>query len=206
MDVQRQMGEHPLVIGLDIRRLPAGRVAWILVGIEALLYPFTLYLGLTASDRLVQLLQFGWWGALSPLVALEFGILGALILRRHPGHGIGLVAVAGSLCLALSAFAGAYAAYSLTPGHALPAAGFAEWQVAVEALEATRVGGRGRDREPADLGVAQPGDVWFFDRRRSLSDGGLVIRPADHAVWRAVDPPPLCSGGRGGTPFPQIAG
>jgi signal transduction histidine kinase len=127
MDVQRQMGEHPLVIGLDIRRLPAGRVAWILVGIEALLYPFTLYLGLTASDRLVQLLQFGWWGALSPLVALEFGILGALILRRHPGHGIGLVAVAGSLCLALSAFAGAYAAYSLTPGHALPAAGFAEW-------------------------------------------------------------------------------
>ena len=127
MDVRRQMREHPLVIGRAIRRLPARRAAWILVAIQALLYPFTLYFGLTASDHVDQLFQFGWWGALSPLVALAFGILAALILRRHPGHGVGLVAVAGSICLALSAFAGAYAAYSLTAGHPLPATGFAEW-------------------------------------------------------------------------------
>src|SRR5438874_1169124 len=127
MDVRRQMREHPLVIGKAFQRLPTRHVAWILVAIEALLYPFTLYLGLTASDRVDQLFQFGWWGGLSPLVALAFGILAALILRRQPGHGVGLVAVAGSFWLALSAFAGAYAAYSLTPGHALPATGFAEW-------------------------------------------------------------------------------
>src|SRR5258708_4584661 len=107
IDVEGRMREHPLVIGSALRRPVAGRVAWILVGIELLLYPFTLYLGLTAGDRVAQTLQFGWWGVLSPLLAIEFGIVGALILRRHPGHGVGLVAVAGSLCTALSAFAGA---------------------------------------------------------------------------------------------------
>jgi len=127
MDVQGQMREHPLVIDSALRQPVAGRVAWILAGIEVLLYPFTLYLGLSASDHVSQTLQFGWWGSLSPLLAIEFGIVGALILRRHAGHGVGFVAVAGSLCLALSAFAGAYAAYSLTSGHPLPAAGFAEW-------------------------------------------------------------------------------
>jgi signal transduction histidine kinase len=127
MDVQGQMGEHPLVIGAALQRPATSRVAWIVAGIELLLYPLTLYLGLMASDRVVQTLQFGWWGALSPLLAIESAIVGALILRRHPRHGVGLIAVAGSLCLALSAFTGAYAAYSLTSGHLLPAAGFAEW-------------------------------------------------------------------------------
>jgi signal transduction histidine kinase len=127
MDVQGQMRQHPLVIGSALRRPFAGRVAWILAGIEVLLYPLTLYLGLTASGRVAQTLQFGWWGALSPLLAIEFAIVGGLILGRHPGHGVGLVAVAGSLCTSLSAFAGAYAAYSLTSGNSLPAAGLAEW-------------------------------------------------------------------------------
>jgi hypothetical protein len=121
------MREHPLVIGKATRRASSASVAWTLVGVEVLLYPITLYLGLGASDHLTQLFQFGWWGALTPLVAVEFGIVGALILRRQPGHGIGLVAVIGSLCTALSAFAGAYAAYSLTRGHSLPAMGLAEW-------------------------------------------------------------------------------
>jgi signal transduction histidine kinase len=101
--------------------------AWILVGFEVLLYPFTLYLGTGAGDHVSQLLQFGWWGALTPLLAIEFGIAGALILRRHPGHSVGLLAVGGGSCLSLSAFAGAYAAYSLTHGHLLPASGLAEW-------------------------------------------------------------------------------
>jgi signal transduction histidine kinase len=115
------------VIGNVFRRPAAGWGAWILVGIEALLYPFTLYLGTAAGDRVSQMLQFGWWGALSPLLAIEFGIVGALIVRRHPGHAVGLLAAAGGFCVSLSAFAGAYAAYSLTHGHLLPASGFAEW-------------------------------------------------------------------------------
>jgi signal transduction histidine kinase len=102
-------------------------VAWILVGIEALLYPFTLYLGLAAGGSLPQLLQFGGWGALTPLLAIEFGIVGTLILRRHPRHAVGSLAVIGGFCTSVSAFAGAYAAYSLTHGHLLPASGFAVW-------------------------------------------------------------------------------
>jgi signal transduction histidine kinase len=102
-------------------------VAWSLVGIEALLYPFTLYLGLAASGRLPQLLQFGWWGALNPLLAIEFGIVGALILRRHPHNAIGWLAVIGGFCAVLSGFAGAYAGYSLTHSNLLPAGGFAVW-------------------------------------------------------------------------------
>jgi signal transduction histidine kinase len=115
------------VIGDVVRRPAAGWVAWVLVGIEALLYPFTLYLGTGAGDRLSPTLQFGWWGVLSPLLAIAFGIVGALIVRRHPGHAVGLLAAAGGFCLSLSAFAGAYAAYSLTHEHLLPATGFAEW-------------------------------------------------------------------------------
>jgi signal transduction histidine kinase len=127
MDVRRRMREHPLVIRRALQRRETGRAAWILAGVEALLYPITLYLGLTASDHVVQLLQFGWWGALSPLLGIEFALVGALILHRHPGHGVGLIAVVGGLCMALSAFAGAYAAYSLTAGHNLPATGLATW-------------------------------------------------------------------------------
>src|SRR5437763_14101625 len=106
MDVRRQMREHPLVIGRAIRRLPARRAAWILVAIQALLYPFTLYFGLTASDHDDQLFQFGWWGAISPRVALEFDILAALNRRRDPGHGDWLIPVAGGISLPLSAFSG----------------------------------------------------------------------------------------------------
>ena len=60
MDAQAQMREHPVVMGSVFQRPAISRAAWILVGIEALLYPFTLYLGLTAGDRVAQLLQFGW--------------------------------------------------------------------------------------------------------------------------------------------------
>jgi signal transduction histidine kinase len=116
-----------VVIGDVLRRPAADWGVWVLVGIEALLYPFTLYLGTTAGDPLSPALQFGWWGVLSPLLAIEFGIVGALIVRGHPGHAVGLLAVAGGFCLSMSAFAGAYAAYSLTHQHLLPASGFAQW-------------------------------------------------------------------------------
>ena len=127
IDEQPQMREHPVVIGSVLRRPAAGWTTWVLVGIEALLYPITLYLGTATGDRVSQTLQFSWWGALSPLLGITFGIVGALIVRRNPGHAVGLLAAAGGFCLSLSAFAGAYAAYSLTHGQVLPASGFAEW-------------------------------------------------------------------------------
>jgi signal transduction histidine kinase len=127
MDWRSRMREHPVVIGNGLRRPVAGRVAWVLVAIQALLYPFSLYLGTAAGDRVPANLQFGWWGSLSPLLGIAFGIVGALIVRRHPGHAVGLLAAAGGFCLSLSAFAGAYAAYSLTHGHVLPVGGLAEW-------------------------------------------------------------------------------
>jgi len=92
-----------------------------------LLYAPTLYLGLSAGGRLPQLLQFGWYGGLSPLVGIEFGIVGALLLRRHPGHALGSIALIGGFATSLSVFAGAYAAFSFTHGHLLPATGVAVW-------------------------------------------------------------------------------
>jgi signal transduction histidine kinase len=115
MDVRLPMREHPVVL------------AWILVGVEAVLYPLTLYLGTAQGDQVPPLLQFGWWGALSPLTAIEFGIVGALILRRHPGHAVGWLAVVGGFGTSLSTFTGAYAAFSLTHGNVLPATGLAVW-------------------------------------------------------------------------------
>jgi signal transduction histidine kinase len=121
------MREHPAVIGKMFRRPAVAGIAWILVGVEALLYPFTLYLGTTQGDRLPSLLQFGWWGALGPLLAIEFGVVGALILRRHPGHAVGWLAVLGGFTLALSTFAGSYAAWSFSHGRVLPVTDVAVW-------------------------------------------------------------------------------
>jgi signal transduction histidine kinase len=116
-----------MVIGSWLRRPAAAKVAWILVGVQVLLYPLTLYLGTKEGAQVPPLLQLGWWGAVAPLVAIEFGIVGALILRRHAGHAVGWLATMGGLGLSLSSFAGAYAAYSLTHGGLLPAAGLAVW-------------------------------------------------------------------------------
>jgi signal transduction histidine kinase len=127
MDEDSRMRDHPVVIRGLHRRLTPSRVAWILVGTSALLYPWTLYLGLTAGTNVPQLLQFDWWSALTPLATIELGIVAALVLRRHPGHAVGWVAAAGGFCQSLSVFAGSYAAYSLTNGHVLPAAEFAVW-------------------------------------------------------------------------------
>src|SRR6202171_508721 len=127
MDVRPRMRDDPEVIGLMFRRRATAWAAWVLVGVEAVIYPLTLYLGTTQGDRVPSLLQFGLWGALGPLIAIEFGIVGALILRRHPGHAVGLVAAVGGFSLSLSIFTGAYAAYSMTHGNVLPAGGLAVW-------------------------------------------------------------------------------
>src|SRR5438105_4585284 len=78
------------------------------------------------------------------------------------------------------------------------------WAVAVAALEADRVGGRGRHRDPAGVGVTQSADVRFRDRGWSISHRGLVVQPADHGVRRAVDPPAVCGSGGSGRPVPQV--
>lgn len=127
MDARPRMREHQAVVRYLYRRpLPSG-VAWVLVVVAAVLYPFALYLDHAAGARLPALLQFGWWEALGPLLAIEFGIVGALILRRNPGHAVGSLAVIGGFCTLSSVFAGAYAAYSYTHGHVLPADGVAVW-------------------------------------------------------------------------------
>ena len=127
MDTLPRMRDHPVVTRDLFRWLPSSRVAWILVGTSALLYPFTLYLGLTAGNNVPPMLQFDWWAALTPLATIELGIVAALVLRRHPSHAVGWVAAIGSICTSLSAFAGSYAAYSLSHAHLLPADGFAVW-------------------------------------------------------------------------------
>jgi signal transduction histidine kinase len=126
MDERPRMREHP-VVTRSVRRPAPWWVAWTLVGVGALMYPFTLYLGLAAGSNVPQLLQLGWWGGLTPLAAIEIGIVGALVLRRKPGHGVGWVATVGGFCTALSAFAGSYAAYSVTHGHVWPATDDAVW-------------------------------------------------------------------------------
>jgi signal transduction histidine kinase len=127
MDGGSKMREHPVVIANPFRRPAAGVLAWALVVVALLMYPFTLYLGRTAGTKVPQLLQFDWWAALTPLAAIELGIVAALILRRHPGHALGWVAAIGGFATSLSAFAGSYAAYSLTHGQMLPATGFGIW-------------------------------------------------------------------------------
>lgn len=126
MDEQPRMRQHP-VVTRSLRWPAPWWVAWTVVGMGVLMYPFTLYLGLAAGDNVPQLLQLGWWGALTPIGAIEIGIVGALILRRNPRHGVGGVAMVGGFCTSLSAFAGSYAAYSVTHGHVLPATDFSIW-------------------------------------------------------------------------------
>jgi signal transduction histidine kinase len=127
MDEQPQLRDHPVMNAGPRRRQGWSRLAWLAVGVAALLLAPTLYLGLSAGDRLPQLLQFGWWGTFSPLLGIEFGIVGALILQRHPSHPVGRLAVVGGICTSLSAAAGAYAAYSYSHGLVLPETGFAVW-------------------------------------------------------------------------------
>ncbi|MDQ6876898.1 MAG: sensor histidine kinase [Candidatus Dormibacteraeota bacterium] len=127
MDELPRMREHQVVIRDLYRSPPPSQVAWILAGAAAFLYPFTLYLGFAARRPLPALLQFGWWEELAPVLGIEFMIVGALILRRHPRHSVGWLALVGGFSTSLSAFAGSYAGYSLSHGQFLQATGFAVW-------------------------------------------------------------------------------
>jgi signal transduction histidine kinase len=113
---------------VEIRRPQAAEwLPWILLGLEVLFLPPIYLLGPAARADLPQLLHFGWWESLVPLLAVELGLVGTLILRRHPRHAVGWLAVAGGFALSLNGFAGAYAGYSLSHSLPLPATWLALW-------------------------------------------------------------------------------
>jgi signal transduction histidine kinase len=115
------------VIGNLNRRPDPAWMAWILLGLQAVLCPLTYGLGLETRGNLPPILQFGEWETFAPLLALEFGLVGALIVGRHPRHSVGWLAIIGGLCTSLSVFAGVYAAYAATRGQLLPATWLALW-------------------------------------------------------------------------------
>ena len=127
MDEAARVRDHGTVLLRLRRRLPPGWPAWLLLAGQGLLVPFTYFLGLSARGTLSPLLQFGWWETFAPLFAFEFTLVGALIVRRHPRHAVGWLAVAGGFSTGLSVFAGAYTAYSTTHGEVLPGTWAALW-------------------------------------------------------------------------------
>ena len=80
---------------------------------------------LIPSDRLVLL--DGWWIRLSPLYALAFAFVGALIVARRPGNRIGWVASAIGVFTELYLFILGYDTFGTYVDPSLPALGFARW-------------------------------------------------------------------------------
>src|SRR5438552_5329465 len=70
----------------------------------------------------------GWWIRLSPLYALAFAFVGALIVARRPGNRIGWVACAIGLLTAIYEFFLGYAAFGTYVNPALPALDFVKWR------------------------------------------------------------------------------
>jgi len=69
----------------------------------------------------------GWWIRLSPLYALAFALVGALIVARRPGNRIGWVASGIGLSTALYEFGLGYGAFGSYVNPSLPALGFVQW-------------------------------------------------------------------------------
>jgi signal transduction histidine kinase len=69
----------------------------------------------------------GWWIRLSPLYALAFAIVGALIVARRPGNRIGWVACGIGLLTAVYEFGLGYETFGHYVNPALPALGFVQW-------------------------------------------------------------------------------
>lgn len=105
---------------------PLRAIPWALAATQAALLLPTYALFGVESGRLPDLLQFGWWERLAPLLGLEFAVVGAMILRRHPRHRVGWLALAGGFSTNVSVFSGAYAGYSISV-HVLPFASIALW-------------------------------------------------------------------------------
>lgn len=127
MDGWAELRDHPEVTAAMRRRSIPGWMPWFLVGLSLLLYPPTLYLGLNARGRLPQLVQFDTWAAVAPALGIVFGMVGSLILRSHPRHAVGWLALLGGFSTCLAVFAGTYAGYSISHHQQLPATGLAIW-------------------------------------------------------------------------------
>ena len=69
----------------------------------------------------------GWWIRLSPLYALAFAFVGALIVARRPGNRIGWVACAIGVFTELYLFVLGYDTYATYVDGSLPALGFIRW-------------------------------------------------------------------------------
>ena len=127
MDEGPPVRDHHSVAALTLQKPASVWLPWAVVGVLVLIYPCTLYLGFGVQGSRQPILQFGWWEAFAPVFAVEFGIVGALIIRRHPQHSVGWLALAGALCTSISVLAGVYAGYSMTHSHELPATWLALW-------------------------------------------------------------------------------
>ena len=69
----------------------------------------------------------GWWIRLSPLYALAFVLVGALIVRRRPGNRIGWVACGIGLLTAVYEFGLGYETFGTYVSRSMPALGFVRW-------------------------------------------------------------------------------
>ena len=69
----------------------------------------------------------GWWIRLSPLYAVAFVLVGALIVRRRPGNRIGWVACGIGLLTAVYDFGLGYLTFGTYVNRSLPALGFVRW-------------------------------------------------------------------------------
>jgi len=69
----------------------------------------------------------GWWIRLSPLYALAFAFVGALIVARRPGNRVGWVACGIGLLTALYEFGLGYQTFGTYVNPSLPALDFVRW-------------------------------------------------------------------------------
>ena len=69
----------------------------------------------------------GWWIRLSPLYALAFAFVGALIVARRPGNRIGWVACGIGLLTAVYEFGLGYMTFGTYVNPSVPGLGFIHW-------------------------------------------------------------------------------
>ena len=99
--------------------------AWALSAAFVLL-SVPLYWSTSASVVLLGVPQIVAVLALAALV-LAFSSVGALIVARRPGNGVGWILCAGGLTIGATTLASGYAVFSLTGPSGLPATEWAAW-------------------------------------------------------------------------------
>lgn len=92
-------------------RRAAGRLAWVLYGLAAVLAVSTIVLALLNNTSVHDFVVY--YAAVGPAVGLSSPLLGALILARYPDNRVGWVLCALGLGLAAVLFGSEYARYTL---------------------------------------------------------------------------------------------